>query len=437
MNPEVLALEPAEGIVGTAVRITGEHFSPLAAVNEVRFRGAAARAEEASDDGASLLVHVPAGARTGPVSVWIVRDGVVLRGEGPVFTVLPSPPAITTIDPPFATWGIESIHRIEGSGFTPEIRMWIGDHPVRPAYLSPTTLEFALDREEVPPGDHLLALNTSAGTGTPVPFPLLLPWLLQRVEAMAPDAVLLDFNRVPDLATFGPETIHFAPALEILDVSPGASSEQVVLHTAPQPLGTIYSVLLDRAVRAADPQIGWLYRDSAVFGSFGELPANTGSCRGRWDCSPGWVCTVPTVCDGGVCQPSGPACGFTSGTCVDARGWLPDEDGRVCGCNGLWYETSADTAWGTTAHELDPDAAAARCDSSRPCAADDDCFPDGYCERVDCGGPGVCSPRPLFCTDGDPWPVCGCDGVVYESVCKAAQAGVSVRHAGADVCAAR
>jgi len=425
--PEVHGIAPAAGMAGTALRIEGRNFSRTASVNEVRFRGASARAEQAGADGTSLVVHVPAGAATGPVSVWITRDGSTQHADGPVFTVLPAPPTLDHVEPPFATRGIESSHRLFGTGFTPEMRLWIGDHPLEPLYVSPNEVAFALGRETLPTGDLLVAVNNASGTSLPIVFPVLRPWLLRRVESIAPDRVLLDFNRVPDLATLREGTVTFRPPLAIHGVERGPTDEQVVLRTGQQPIRTVYTIRLGDAVRAADPAYGLLYRHSGVFGSFGDLPENVGSCTGRWDCAPGFVCAAaPVTCNEEGCTQPQPACGFTFGACVDARGWVPGDGGPVCGCNELWYPSHGDTAWGTTAHDGEGEGAAP-CDRAVPCAGDGDCFPDGYCEKVDCGGPGVCTPRPIFCSGGDPWPVCGCDGVVYPSVCHAARAGVSVR----------
>lgn len=55
-----------------------------------------------------------------------------------------------------------------------------------------------------------------------------------------------------------------------------------------------------------------------------------------------------------------------------------------------------------------------------------------YCDRGvgRCLGPGRCMARPAEC--GDPVePVCGCDGVTYDSACEARRAGASIERAGA------
>lgn len=67
------------------------------------------------------------------------------------------------------------------------------------------------------------------------------------------------------------------------------------------------------------------------------------------------------------------------------------------------------------------------CDTNAACG-------DGFCDRssVACNGMirGICVVRPSSC-EGTASPVCGCDGVTYESECEAARMGVSVAEPGA------
>ena len=60
------------------------------------------------------------------------------------------------------------------------------------------------------------------------------------------------------------------------------------------------------------------------------------------------------------------------------------------------------------------------------CFGDGDCADGQYCAMHDCTQ-GICSPKPADCHAAAPEPVCGCDGVTYESACVAAQAGRSTK----------
>jgi hypothetical protein len=68
-------------------------------------------------------------------------------------------------------------------------------------------------------------------------------------------------------------------------------------------------------------------------------------------------------------------------------------------------------------------------DAGVACTANAECGAEAFCDRP-CGGEGVCEPRPTDCT-GEDDPVCGCNGVTYDSACHAHMAGVSVEAGGA------
>lgn len=62
------------------------------------------------------------------------------------------------------------------------------------------------------------------------------------------------------------------------------------------------------------------------------------------------------------------------------------------------------------------------------CETNDDCGPSEFCSPMGyaCGDDfdDVCSAIPTECAAPDGPPICGCDGVVYESPCEADRAGV-------------
>ena len=64
---EVTAINPASALPNTLVSITGKFFSPDFSANKVTFNGVEALVSNASTT--QLNVVVPAGAKTGPVTV--------------------------------------------------------------------------------------------------------------------------------------------------------------------------------------------------------------------------------------------------------------------------------------------------------------------------------------------------------------------------------
>lgn len=92
-SPHITSLNPASGQIGSSVSITGTNFSPTASNNTVTFNGTAATVTSAS--ATTLVVTVPAGATTGPV---VVKVGS-LSSNGVSYTVNPTPPQVTSINP--------------------------------------------------------------------------------------------------------------------------------------------------------------------------------------------------------------------------------------------------------------------------------------------------------------------------------------------------
>lgn len=99
----VYLVVPSTGVSGTSVTIQGYGFDPTPANNTVQFNGTAATVTSAS--ATTLLVTVPAGATTGPVTV-TTSQGTAVSSQAFTFT----PPTITALSsdrlPQGVTWPV-------------------------------------------------------------------------------------------------------------------------------------------------------------------------------------------------------------------------------------------------------------------------------------------------------------------------------------------
>jgi YD repeat-containing protein len=151
----ISAFTPAHGPIGTAVTIHGQGFGATPAVNAVRFNGTAATVISASSS--SLVVTVPAGATSGPITVTVA--GQTATSIQP-FTVTVSPvisavsPAVTTSISSGAT--VTNIQvtgiNLQGSTFT-----------FLPAFTPPS---LSVSSASIDPGDTSATLSVSIAAGT-------------------------------------------------------------------------------------------------------------------------------------------------------------------------------------------------------------------------------------------------------------------------------
>ena len=98
----IISFTPQSGAVGSTVTINGTAFSPTPSQNTVRFNGTTASIVSAS--ATSLVVTVPAGATTGPISVSTGAGSVSSSSNFTVSTVS-GVPAITSFTPNMGTPG--------------------------------------------------------------------------------------------------------------------------------------------------------------------------------------------------------------------------------------------------------------------------------------------------------------------------------------------
>lgn len=156
------------------------------------------------------------------------------------------------------------------------------------------------------------------------------------------------------------------------------------------------------------------------------------SCQLHTDCAPDQRCRfVPGTCGdaAGSCEPVGLEMADAATASCGA--------GPICGCDGrdyfdacaawndgvsVWFDGSC--AGGPPQTQTPPP------DTTNP-SCPGGCAPGSFCFSDDgsCGG-GSCRPSGGACT-GSAYPVCGCDGVTYDSMCDAVQQEASIAHQGA------
>jgi len=97
----------------------------------------------------------------------------------------------------------------------------------------------------------------------------------------------------------------------------------------------------------------------------------------------------------------------------------------VCGCDGVTYDNACEAS-----------RAGARIANVGECVCDtnEDCNESDYCDGESCEGAGTCEAKPTDCPAVFD-PVCGCDGVNYDSECLAESLGVRIESAGPCPCA--
>lgn len=174
-----------------------------------------------------------------------------------------------------------------------------------------------------------------------------------------------------------------------------------------------------------------------------ELDAGDSSAAPLPDGSPDGAAPTP---DGSANEPDAgdgpdarmPDASEPDGSCADG-GYLEcdDLDGVLgpcpsAGCGDIVISVAPVCDAGETqvCWEVGDGSCALQCRPRVDCARDPGaCGDTGYCfhAQLACGGAAVCAPSPTRCLpEASPQPVCGCDGVTYESACEAASARQSL-----------
>jgi len=177
-------------------------------------------------------------------------------------------------------------------------------------------------------------------------------------------------------------------------------------------------------------------------------------------------CKDSEECDElGYCFFEPEQCGLEMGLCVKLPQSCKEKFAQVCGCDGVTYVNACEASLaqqsvlhegpceptcepmecpeGTKLKDLDEDGCGETCVcpddtplGTEPCdgaGADSECLKTSdckagmFCLKPDeaCDAFGKCEKIPQVCEELEQ-PVCGCDGLDYESTCQAQQAGVSL-----------
>jgi len=127
----ILNVVPARGVAGATVTIYGQNFSTTASGDTVMFNGVAATVVSAS--ATALVVSVPSGVTTGPVSVTV--NGSTVTSGTLNFTV-PNLPTVTSLSPNFGYNGETVSVTVQGTNLANANFQFLGTAAIQVSNLS-------------------------------------------------------------------------------------------------------------------------------------------------------------------------------------------------------------------------------------------------------------------------------------------------------------
>jgi YD repeat-containing protein len=165
-SPAIGSFSPPSGSPQTEVTISGINFSATPSQNTVSFNGTAATVYRST--ATTLVVAVPAGATTGPITVTTSAGSSTSSASFTVKTATPAP-VIYSVTPNIASAG--TTITITGVNFDPtpaNDHLMISGLQITPASASPTSLTFTIPNNM---GPGILSLSTPNGyTSAPGDF---------------------------------------------------------------------------------------------------------------------------------------------------------------------------------------------------------------------------------------------------------------------------
>lgn len=206
----IFLLTPASGGISSAVTIRGFGFSPTPANNQVAFNGTSATVSAATAN--SLLVAVPTGATTGPVTI---TNATGTATSAQAFTVLA--PRVTGIDPTRVAQGSTTFSVISGQHLTgatavtftqPGLSATILPLPRATTQSLAVTLSVA---STVPAGSYPFSVTTANGV---VPSNTVTVTVAPSVQS---------FGAVKPLSVYKPLPAQVAPSGTSLGAGPSVS----------------------------------------------------------------------------------------------------------------------------------------------------------------------------------------------------------------------
>lgn len=261
-QPIINALSPPYGPVSRFVTISGTGFSAVPSENLVRFSGVPAPIYSCTPF--NILTSVPAGATSGAVTV--TTKGMVSNWK--VFTVISGgpPPAIDSVIPDVGSVEGGSNATINGSGFTSDTKVFIGQKPVA----SVTVIDASTLRTVSAPGVvgtwDVLVTNQNGDALLPGGFTYLLgpPMKIASVnpgmgQTNIPINILITglFTRPVDRATVSASTFSLAETDTAIPVSGTFSfnfDDKIVIFkpTAALKPTTSYTLNITIGVKSSD-----------------------------------------------------------------------------------------------------------------------------------------------------------------------------------------